>query len=808
MAAGVSFFEVMQGDLRDRWGRRRPARFEIKAEATSIGRFATAGRARISGIVEAQPWASAAPLHGEIAISLLRRRTIEYRFDFTGDDEAPHELRGCKHLSLRRPVESFTRMDATLRREGVEVATGELRFDVNAVPAFLGSWWPSSTIGRVRLDRPLTDRPHAAVLGPAEHALFVALMEGAIRPGRCVPAPDETTVAAALEQLLWASSHVVQGFCAGLRWIDAMARLRTGSGLVALDPERRAAFLQTIATGEAVANLGRFASSVPVDLLLQLVTAPFRSGHYQRADYRRALGHVEWPAVAKEPEPRHFARVKEPEALDAVTEVHAEVAIVGTGAGGAPLAAALAERGVAVAILEEGRYRRRHHFVGSPAERMQSLWRYAGMNFALGTPMLLPLGRLVGGTTAINSGTCFTTPDDVLQHWRHELGFPSDFEPEAYHRYSRQVAEMLRVAPGDPKAVGAIGTVIARGADALGLSHGPLPRNAPGCPGVGQCVLGCPEGAKRSTDVSYIPAALRAGAELYVGLPMTRILKRGRRVVAVEARGVDGSGATKVVRVFAERFVLACGSLQTPVVLLENGFDLPRVGKNLSVHPAAGLVARLRETLDPWSAIPQGYAVYGYEDHGIQFEGFYLPPQMLSAALPFIGEELTAWMDDFDRLGQFGFMVRDGGDGWVRRGPSGRPIIGYRASEQTRKRLALACSVVAEVFIAAGATEVTPGIARQPVVRTRAEARALAHVETTPMDWRLLGAHPLGTCAMGGSPDSAVVDFDHRVFGTDNLHIVDGSAVPTSLGVNPQMTIMAMALRAADILGHAVGSAA
>ena len=805
MGAGVSFFEVMRGDLRDRWGRLRPARFEIKAEASSVSRFASAGRARISGIVEAKPWAEAAPLHGEVAISLLRRRTIEYRLDFIGDDEAPHELTGCKHLSLLRPVASFTRMNATLKRAGVEVAAGELRFDVNAVPAFFGSWWPSSTFGRVRLDRPLTDKPADDTLSPSEHALFRALMEGVIRPGRRVPAPDETTVAASFEQLLWAPGPVIGAFRAGLRWIDAMARLRTGSGLVALDPDAREAFLATLANGEAVANLGRFGKSIPVDLLLHLTTAPFRSGHYHRADYRRALGHVEWPKVTAEKAPRHFARVKTPEDLDAVTEVHAEVAIVGTGAGGAPLAAALAERGVAVAILEEGRYKRRHHFVGSPAERMQGLWRNGGMNFSLGTPMILPLGRLVGGTTAINSGTCFTTPDSVLQEWRDDLGFPSDFSPDAYHRYSQQVGQMLRVEKADAKAVGKIGNVIARGAEALGISHGPLPRNAPGCPGVGQCILGCPEGAKRSTDVSYIPAALKAGAELYVGMPMTRILKRGRRVVALEARGVDENGATKVVRVFAERFVLACGSLQTPVVLAENGYDLPRIGKNLSVHPAAGIVARLPESLDPWSAIPQGYALHGWEDQGIQFEGFYLPPQMLSTALPFVGQELTEWMDDFDRLGQFGFMVRDAGDGWVRRGPAGRPIIGYRTSERTRKHLALACSVVNEVFIAAGASAVTPGIARQPLTRTRAQAKALADVETTSMDWRLLGAHPLGTCAMGTSPQTGVVDFNHRVFGTDNLHIVDGSSVPTSLGVNPQMTIMAMSLRAADILADAVG---
>jgi len=804
VSTGVSFFEVMRGDLTDRWGQRHRAQFEIKAEASSIAQFAAHGRARITGVVAAEPWAASAPLEGEMTVSPVRKRCIEYRFSFAGDDEVPLELSGRKDIRFLRPVRSFTQMRATLRREGAVVATGALQFDLNAGPAFFRSWWPSSSISQVRLSQPLTDTPRVDVLSDGERARLRALIAGTIAPGNHVPAADVRTLRDTLDQLLWAPKPVIQAFRAGLHWLDATARLRTGRGLTALSPSACAEFLVELAHRDAIAPLGPWAKRIPVDLLLQLITTPIRSAHFQRSDYLRGIGHATWPELTPEKEARHFERVKVPEALESVTDVYAEVAVVGTGAGGAAVAAALAEKGIAVAILEEGRYKRRHDFTGSPAQRMQGLWRHAGMNFALGTPLTLPTGRLVGGTTAINSGTCFTTPDAVLAQWRDDLGFPADFEPASYHRYSERVSAMLQVGPGTAQALGGIASVVARGADALGLTHGPLPRNAPGCPGAGQCILGCPEGAKRSTDVSYIPAALKAGAELYVGMPMTRILKQGRRVVALEARTVDEHGATKVVRVHAERFVLACGSLQTPVTLFENGFTLPRIGKNLSVHPATGLIARCPEPLAPWSAIPQGYQVHGYEDQGIAFEGYYLSPQMLGAALPFVGARLTEWMDDFARLGQFGFMVRDGGDGWVRRGPAGRPIIGYRLSERSAARLSLASSVVAELFLAAGATETTTAMAHRPVVRTRAQARALADVKTRASDWRLLGAHPLGTCAMGASPETAVVDFEHRLFGTDNLHIVDGSSVPTSLGVNPQMTIMAMALRAADVIETAL----
>ncbi len=799
---GVSFFEVMRGELVDRWGRRHPADFEIKAEATHMVRFAATGHARITGIVNCPPWVEGAPLSGDLRISTLRRREIVYRFTFTDiEGEERYEFHGRKDLSWRRPLNSATHMRGQLSRDGEELARGELVFDRSHLLKFVGSWWPSTSIKGVKLRTAEDTKTGIEVLGASELAVMRALAEAAIVAGGAVPAVDAHTIDGALEHLLAAPGAAVTGYRAALRWVDGMARIKRGQRLAAMSLEARRELLEELAAGGA----GRiWPRAVPPDVLLQLLVVPFKAAHFDRREYLDGIGPPREPKIWPEQPPRYFARVKEPEALPAETVVHAEVAIVGTGAGGAALAAALAERGVAVAMIEEGRYQRRHQFTGSPTTRMRKLWRHAGMNLSLGTPMVLPQGKAVGGTTTINSGTCFRTPDEVLAQWR-EAGFPADFEPEAYHRYSDRVAHALQVTPAEPKAVGRIGDVIGRGADGLGLGHGPLPRNAPGCTGKGECIFGCPEGAKRSADISFVPAALKAGAELYVGLPVTRILKRGRRAIAVEARGSDRHGAPKVVRVFADRIVLACGSIQTPVMLMENGIVSPRLGKNLSVHPGIGLIAKCDEEMAPWAAIPQGYAVHALEHEGIRFEGFYLPPQLTALALPFLGEQLTTWMSDFSRLGQFGLMVRDGGDGWVRRGPDGRPTVGYRLSRESQRRLRLGASLLSEIFIEAGASEVFTSLAPRPLVRTRGEARGLRDIDTVRSDFRLLGAHPLGTCAMGPSPEHGVVDFDYRVYGMDNLHVVDGSVVPTSLGVNPQMTIMAMALRAADVIADALG---
>ena len=343
-----------------------------------------------------------------------------------------------------------------------------------------------------------------------------------------------------------------------------------------------------------------------------------------------------------------------------------------------------------------------------------------------------------------------------------------------------------------------------KGADEMGLENAPLPRNAPGCDGQGACVFGCPTDAKRSSNVSWIPRAVNAGASLFTGLPVTRLLQRGRTIVAVEARGPDAHGVQKVLRVHAKAVVLACGALVTPHVLMQNGFDLPMLGKNLSVHPEIGMWARLGRDCAPWAAIPQSYGISGLEPEGIKFEGFYVPPQVAGATIPLLGKELTRWMDGYGQTAQYGFMVKDPGNGSVGLGMDGRPTIRYNVDPGTHKRLQKGVSVLSEVLIRGGAEEVMIGVRRQPHVKTLEQARALMTANIRVLDWNLLGSHPLGTCRIGASSKVAVCDPEHRVFGTDNLYVADGSSVPTSLGVNPQMTIMALALRAGEAIASRV----
>src|SRR5262249_5448902 len=160
-----------------------------------------------------------------------------------------------------------------------------------------------------------------------------------------------------------------------------------------------------------------------------------------------------------------------------------------------------------------------------------------------------------------------------------------------------RVEAVLGVAPADPRHLGGVARVIARGCDALGYQHQPLRRNAPECDGQGICCFGCPTDAKRSTNVSYVPLALKAGATLFTGLRAERVMVDGGRAVGVLAHGRAPDGSRRALTVRARAVVVSCGSLLTPLLLEDSGIGTSsgQLGRNLSIHPAVAVMALFDE---------------------------------------------------------------------------------------------------------------------------------------------------------------------------------------------------------------------
>jgi choline dehydrogenase-like flavoprotein len=520
--------------------------------------------------------------------------------------------------------------------------------------------------------------------------------------------------------------------------------------------------------------------------------------------------------------------------VSAARVLEADVCVIGAGAGGAVAAAELAEGGARVVVLEQGVHHDPDDFTARPLQMMARLYRDGGQTTTLGSPpVLLPLGRGLGGTTLVNSGTCFRTPTHVLERWRSEHGL--ELGGGELDRCFERVERALSVAEVTPELAGANAAVARRGAERLGWSHGYLRRNARGCVGSGVCAFGCPTSAKQHTGITYVPRASAAGAQILTGADVRRIVVRAGRVLGVHARlapgarlvaageegiahtwgGGDGGGALEVR---APRVVVAAGTIHTPLLLARSGVGdaSGQLGRNLVLHPATAAFALMDEVVDMARGVPQSFYVDEFAPQGIMFEGVAGPPAYVALSLPLTGARHAAAMANYRRLAQFGLMVSDGSRGSVRaigarlaRAPrggrgrgmpsvpsvgGGRALIRYDIAEDDVAKFRTGLARLEELFRAAGAREVYLPL---PLGVTPERARA--------RDLKLMAFHPLGTARADADPGRGVLDPDLRVHGVEGLHVADGSVMPSSLGVNPQITIMALATRLAyHLLGRGV----
>ncbi|GDX80800.1 hypothetical protein LBMAG42_26110 [Deltaproteobacteria bacterium] len=620
--------------------------------------------------------------------------------------------------------------------------------------------------------------------------VYAAIAETAVPPGRGLFGGDAATVARLQAGLADIHPALAPGWRALAMFVDGWALATTRHHFASLPLGRRLAILESLDRRESTRNLLR-------GLLAPLKLAAFED---PRQHTRLGCEYGHGTPTANEPARWREGVVDGATLLDETLEC--DVVVVGTGAGGAPLAARLAEAGFGVCLLEEGAHHTRTDFTGRPVDMMRRLYRNGGATVALGNTVIpIPVGRGVGGTTLINSGTCFRVPTNTLAEWRESSGI-TGLTAEALDPYYSAVERDLEIAPSSPAAIGRIGDIVARGCDALGWAHHPLARNAPGCDGQGVCVFGCPTDAKRSTNVSYVPRALSAGAMLVTGAKVESVVTENGRAVGVRARVGE-----REVQVRARAVVLACGALGTPALLLRQGLanTSGEVGRNLSIHPATASMGLFDERVDGFRSVPQGYGINEFHDEGLLFEGSSLPLELTAAMTPGFGPAWTALMEQAQHTMLFGFLVKDTSRGRVSATRSGEPRITYWLNRKDTARVQRGLGLLARLYLAAGAREVRQPAMGHERLHTLADVARFENASMAARHFDLTAYHPAGTCRMGADAARSVVDANHLCHDVPGLYVVDASALPGSPGVNPQLSIMALSLRAADAVGAALG---
>jgi len=555
-----------------------------------------------------------------------------------------------------------------------------------------------------------------------------------------------------------------------LAGIEALSLARTGRTLGAASPSQREGLLKQVA---------RLGGSPALDALKSVVLLAHGADTF--AAEIAAVGSRHEPA-RPDPQMTVVAAAEWPRtsSCDAI--------VIGSGAGGAFAARALARAGLDTVIVEEGerwtvdRIRAAH-----PLDRFAGIYRDGGTTMAVGNPPIaLPLGRAVGGTTVINSGTCFRPPAPVATAWHEQHGLALA-EPEQLAVRLTDVEETIGVAPASMEVLGRNGELALEGAAAIDWRSAPLRRNASGCRGACQCAIGCPNNAKGGVHLNALPQACEAGARIVAGLRVKRVMSENGRAVGVAGSRADGAE----VRISAPLVVVATGAVPTPSLLRRSGLGRhPRLGRNLSIHPATGITAGFEEEVVPWSGVMQSVGIEElHESEGVLIEATGSPPGMGAISTPGYGSHLLSRLDRAAGRAMIGAMIADEPSGRVFGARS--PIVSYRLAKADEGRLATAIEAMARVMLAAGATDVELG-GGAPVVRSEAELKA-AMQRLDVRRLRLAGFHPSGTAAAGSDPARHPVDPEGRLRGVTGVWVADGSLLPSCPGVNPQISIMAIA---------------
>ena len=474
----------------------------------------------------------------------------------------------------------------------------------------------------------------------------------------------------------------------------------------------------------------------------------------------------------------------------------ADALVVGSGAGGAVAACLLAEAGLDVLMIEEGGLHKTESFSTSVLEMMRALYRDVGASMILGKPGIVFVeGRCAGGSTVINGGMCWRTPERILERWQRDERLP-DIDPRAMEPVFAEVEREMNPETQRPDTLGVHNRLFAEGARALGWHPRENLRNMRRCAGLNNCAFGCPTGAKQSMLVTYLPRALHAGARLVTDARVDRVLFDRGRATGVRGRFL-GTNARPTYRfsAHAPTVILAAGARHTPGILKRSWLRARPIGRNLTVHPNAKVVGIFDEVVNPWWGAHQAHQIHDFLDDGILIGYAVPPPGILAGAMPGIGERSAEIMALYNHMFPVGCLIEDTSTGRVVLGPDREPQMLYSLSRRDTATTHEGVAKICELLFAAGAKRCVLPFADLGEIRSPDDISRIRARRPDPRGLELMTVHIMGSARMAVDPQRGATDAFGRVFDVPGLCVADASLFPSPVGVNPQETIMALVTR-------------
>lgn len=486
-------------------------------------------------------------------------------------------------------------------------------------------------------------------------------------------------------------------------------------------------------------------------------------------------------------------------AIDRDERLECDVVIVGSGAGGGTAAAVLSAAGLDVVVVESGDYYDDQDFDGSELTALTGY--YMGAPSASHDQSIsLLAGSCLGGGTVVNYSTSFRTPDEVRSEWA-EHGVPA-FLSEDYTQSLDAVFERLGVNQ-EHNEPSSREQKLRDGCLKLGWHVDAMPRGVRNCAQgkeCGYCGLGCRVGAKQSVVKTWLADANKAGVRLIVRSKVQRVLVQDGAARGTVAETADGHHVT----IRSRAVIAACGAIHTPALLRRSGLQNPNIGKHLKLHPATAVFGVFDEELKPWEGVMQ--ALYSdqhrflHDGYGLKYETAANHPHLFLAFSPWRGSrEHFSLMEALSSTVPIGTLLRDRDGGEVRVGRDGEPVVRYALSPYDAAHIRTGIDGAAQILEAAGARRIfspqSKWVSYEPG-RAGSRERFMDDVDSAgygPGQLALGSFHIMGSARMGGSPETSACDPAGQTWEVRDLYVFDGSAFPTASGVNPQVSIQAIA---------------
>ena len=491
-----------------------------------------------------------------------------------------------------------------------------------------------------------------------------------------------------------------------------------------------------------------------------------------------------------------------------------DACVIGSGAAGAIVAEKLAAAGKSVVLLEKGGYYDGESMNQREDDMIALLWKNSGANFTSNLKIAIAQGSCLGGSTVINDAVCFRIPDLVIKQW-NDLGV--NISKEEWDYANDEVSSRINVTTvredelnENAKKLREACSVTRVNGESI-TEHRVNDRNCgpswtdstlESCVQCGFCHLGCHYDTKQSMLVTYIHDAIQSNDDFtaYCNCNVNKIIHSNGIATGVEGSFVDETGNEKYrIRVNAKVIVVSAGAIASTNILQKSGIANKNIGEGLALHPAPFVMGHFNEKVYGNRGIPMSYTCHEFgvtnnvKNGGFLIESVFLPIFQMAIAIPSFGLDHTRLMKEFNNYTLAGIMIRDDSVGRISKTFGDNPKVEYELTNDSINDMARGMGILARMWFDIGADYLVSSHSDVPEIRDRQDIPMLERaVRDNPDGLRVGSAHPQGGNRIGDDPAKSVVDSNCKVFGFKNLHVCDASVFPTALGVNPQLTVMAL----------------